>query len=420
MNDAWNAPARPRTPRAPSRPARWSQLLAALAVTLTGCAGERSAPSASPGMAAAADFYVTQGALPAQPGVLLRSEPLPAALGLAAAGRQLRILYTSTDGAGGPGMLPTSGAVFYPPGAAPSGGWPVIAWAHGTVGIGDGCAPSRNPRTARDSAYLNAWLREGYAVVATDYQGLGTAGPHLYLNARAQAYAILDSVRAALGGLPDLANRVVLLGQSQGGGAVFATAGFAPAYAPELDVRGSVASGTPHLARQNAPTFAPDRVNPTLAYVMYATRTAQVFDPALKDREVFTDRALPVLAQSDTLCVGPLETAVVNAGLTNANALVPTGPALLFARLGKSVAYPTLKLSQPLFMATGEKDVDVSAEQQIALAKDACKAGSRVEQHVYPGLDHSATVNASLVDSVPFVRRVLAGQDIASTCATGP
>ena len=111
------------------------------------------------------------------------------------------------------------------------------------------------------------------------------------------------------------------------------------------------------------------------------------------------------------------------AGTTMARSLAfgaNTPPHFRFARLGKGVAYPTLKLSQPLFMATGEKDLDVSAEQQIALARDACRAGSRVEQHVYPGLDHSGTVNASLVDSVPFVRRVLAGQDIASTCAAAP
>ncbi len=398
-------------------------LVAAVAcAALAACAGGSAMPHGD-GMAATAittspatDFYAFTAPLPTQPGKLLRSEPLPAGLGLADAGRQLRILYTSTDGASGQGMRVTSGAVFYPKGTAPAQGWPVIAWAHGTVGVGDACAPSRNARSKRDSAYLNAWLREGFVVVATDYQGLGAAGPHLYLHARAQAYAILDSVRAALGGLPGVANRVVLLGQSQGGGAVFATAGYAPVYAPEIEVRATVATGTPHMNRRNAASFPPDRVNPTLAYAMYVMRTAQVFDPTLKADEVFTPLALPVYAESEALCVGPLERAVVDAGLTSANTLIPVGAGRALALVGKSFAYATLKLPQPLFMGTGGADVDVSTEQQVALARDACAAGTNLVQHVYPGLDHSATVNASLADSIPFVRQVLAGEAVASTC----
>ena len=36
-----------------------------------------------------------------------------------------------------------SGTLTVPKGKAPKGGWPVIAWAHGTTGIADSCAPSR-------------------------------------------------------------------------------------------------------------------------------------------------------------------------------------------------------------------------------------------------------------------------------------
>jgi hypothetical protein len=132
---------------------------------------------------------------------------------------------------------------------------------------------------------------------------------------------------------------------------------------------------------------------------------------------VLTDRALPVYAQSD-LCVGPLERAVVRAGLTTANTLVPAGVGRALRSVQKSFSYPTLKLEQPLFMGTGGADVDVSTEQQIALAKDACLAGTLVDQHIYPGLDHSGTVNASLADSMPFVRHLLASEPVQSTCAT--
>jgi hypothetical protein len=388
-------------------------LVAAAALLLSACAGAPTSPTS----AGPAGFYSAGVGGTDIPGMLVRSEALPPDLGLEDAGRQLRILYTSTDGASGQGVLATSGAVFFPKGTPPAGGWPVIAWAHGTVGVSDLCAPSRNPRSVRDANYLNAWLREGFVIAATDYQGLGTPGPHLYLHARAQAYAVLDSVRAVLG-MPGVANRVILLGQSQGGGAVFATAGYAPTYAPELHVVGTVATGTPHMNRRTASAFPPDRVNPTLAYAMYIARTAQVADSTLTGADVFTERALPVFDQSNEFCIGPLEKAVVDAGLTTQNTLVPAGATRALALVAKSFVYPTLKLQQPLFMGTGAIDVDVSTEQQIALAKDACAAGTLVVQHIYPGLDHSGTVNASLADSLPFVRRVLRGEPITSTCST--
>lgn len=405
-------------PTALSITTRWASGFRCLGSLLV--AGSLIAGCATAPMPGVADFYSYSATLPGVPGKLLRSQQLPASDGLQAAAQQWRILYTSTDGRTGTGQLVTSGAVFYPPGTPPAGGWPVIAWAHGTTGVGDNCAPSRNARSKRDADYLDAWLRQGFVVVATDYQGLGTGGPHLYLNTRAQAYAILDSVRAALGGMHDVSNRVILLGQSQGGGAVFGTAGYAPDYAPELKVLGTVATGTPDPARKNASPYRPDQVNPTLAYLMYLGHTAQVLDPSFKATELFSNRALPVYEKAASLCVSPMEKAVEAAGLTNANTLVPSGIPKALRVLGSSLQYPTLTLAQPLFMGTGGKDMDVSTEQQLALGRAACKAGSLVVQHVYPGLSHSETVNASLVDSIPFVRELMAGQSPESTCASGP
>jgi len=144
------------------------------------------------------EFYSWSGELSGPPGRLLRSEPLPATLGLANAARQERILYTSTDGIEGKSLIAISGALFIPKGTPPQEGWPLLAWAHGTVGIADICAPSWQARSYRDVRYLNEWLSQGFAIVATDYQGLGTPGPHPYLKVRPDAYSVLDSVRAVL------------------------------------------------------------------------------------------------------------------------------------------------------------------------------------------------------------------------------
>src|SRR5207253_5946777 len=110
----------------------------------------------------------------------------------------LRILYSSTDGIGNQARIAVSGTMYIPRGTMPAGGWPIVAWAHGTTGIADVCAPSWRGNGARDGEYLDAWLSHGFAVVATDYQGLGTPGVHPYLLWRSEGYSVLDAVRAAL------------------------------------------------------------------------------------------------------------------------------------------------------------------------------------------------------------------------------
>lgn len=108
------------------------------------------------------------------PGTLIETVPLDPALSVRGASAAYRILYASIDQHDRPAV--GTAAVFTPRTAAPQGGWPVIAWAHGTVGLGDDCTPSANARSPRDNEYLSHWLDQGYAVVAADYVGLGTPG----------------------------------------------------------------------------------------------------------------------------------------------------------------------------------------------------------------------------------------------------
>jgi Secretory lipase len=94
----------------------------------------------------------------------------------------------------------TSGIIAEPP-----GGFPVISWAHGTVGVADLCAPSRDHPTSQAHpmnvyvhTLLNAFLCEGWAVVMTDYEGLGTTDRrHPHLLGVSEAAGVLDIVRAA-------------------------------------------------------------------------------------------------------------------------------------------------------------------------------------------------------------------------------
>ena len=370
--------------------------------------------AATPALAAQAP--AAQAAPAPAAGALIESGPLAPEFGLDGAAQAFAIRYGSTDGVVGSGTVPVTAALFIPKGTPPAGGWPLIAWAHGTVGIGDDCAPSRNPRSARDRTYLDHWLGEGYAIVATDYQGLGGPGPHPYLNSRAAAYSTLDAVRAVLGGDFGLANKVLLVGQSQGTGAAFATAGYAADYAPDVNVRGTIATGLPNLAVAGATSGGDgDKVDRLIAYLLYIASAAEQIDPRYDPTAVLTDRAMPLYRRAADTCVVDMFGAVVEAGLTRANSF-KTDFWRAYAPMLTHAGYPTLHIATPVFIGTGAEDVDTPAAMQKSVVDGACDAGSTIEWHVYPGLDHSGTVNRSFTDSRLFAQHVMAGHAIAGTC----
>ena len=105
-----------------------------LLVGMQGASSLAQVPKPDPlrGDGRVSEFYTWSRELSGPPGRLLRSEPLPATLGLANAASQERILYTSTDGVEGKSLIAVSGALFIPKGTPPQEGWPLLAWAHGT------------------------------------------------------------------------------------------------------------------------------------------------------------------------------------------------------------------------------------------------------------------------------------------------
>ncbi|MBM4478373.1 lipase, partial [Rhodococcus hoagii] len=215
--------------------------------------------------AAPADFYeVPASALGGAPGTVVDTQPYPPLLSIPnqqgpwPSGAQ-RIMYRTTDAHGG--ATAASGTYFDASlpwiGAGPR---PLVVLGPGTQGQGDQCAPSR---LFQDGIHYNApldfaveyevlqvhaLLSRGIDVVVTDYQGLGTAGMHSYVDRRAQGHAMLDAARAVKA-LPGSRigddSPIGFWGYSQGGGAAASAAEMQPSYAPDLDVRGTYAGGPP-------------------------------------------------------------------------------------------------------------------------------------------------------------------------------
>lgn len=210
-------------------------------------------------------FYTPPDPLPpGAPGDLIRTEPSRLVLepsgqlgAIMATGT--RIMYRSTDSRGNP--MAVTGTYFEPfnrwPGAGPR---PLVVYGPGTQGLADQCAPSRlfnqgihfapflDITFNYESLFIATMVARGFAVVMTDYQGLGTPGVHTYVNRVAQADAMLDAGRAAQrlpGTSLDPGGPIALMGYSQGGGASAAAVELAGTYAPELSVVGAYAGAPP-------------------------------------------------------------------------------------------------------------------------------------------------------------------------------
>ena len=393
-------------------------LVVFLALLATAPSGFAAPPNRLQGVPAS-PFYDWSGEAPA-PGALLRSEPLPPDLALDNASKSERILYSSTNGLDDKTHIAVSGALFWPKGDPPPGGWPLVAWAHGTVGAAPKCAPSFRGRSERDVKYLNSWLAAGFAVVATDYQGLGTAGGHPYLATRPEAYGVLDSVRAVRD-KSQIGGETIIVGQSQGAGAAFATAAFQPAYAPDVKLVGTVATGTPYFSAATMAALAKsegsDKVTPTLAYTFLLMQLAELTSPGFDPNAYLTDAGRAIYEMGSESCLQAMEDAIEK-GQVSAKAGFSKSLGPVLKDLFPLIVYPTVHLQQPLFMGTGEVDRDVPPAMQAALEHDACAAGTQVTWRRYAGLDHSGTVNASLADSLPFVRDLLAGKPVPAGCQT--
>lgn len=118
--------------------------------------------------------------------------------------------------------------VLFPKAIQPKDGYRVVVWEHGTVGGGDDCAPSKNLLNPRFKILADTLLAAGYVIIAPDYEGLGTAGVHPYLNLSSQANSAIAAVKAAKDHYGKQLNGAWMsIGQSQGGHASLGTAEFA-------------------------------------------------------------------------------------------------------------------------------------------------------------------------------------------------
>jgi pimeloyl-ACP methyl ester carboxylesterase len=214
-----------------------------------------------------------------------------------------QILYLTTNANGTPTAV--SGTVLVPTTAySGSGPRPLVAYAPGTQGWGFSCAPSVEMASNNfdEQFEVNNLLGRGWAVVVTDYPGLGTPGPEEYNVGIPEGYAVLDSLRAALrlsaDGLSPGAPTAIM-GYSQGGGAGGWAAQLAASYAPDLNLKGVAIGGTPANLQDVA-----NNINGSTWFAFLAG-TAEGFNtayPSLDLQSELTSEGQTAMAQLETMC----------------------------------------------------------------------------------------------------------------------
>jgi acetyl esterase/lipase len=348
-----------------------------------------------------------------QHGELLSARKAPASDSLPAARRMTRVVYRSTSLDGDTARV--SGLVLTPRGRPPKGGWPIVTWGHGTVGSADKCAPSRVAIRATDytkdiiAPLWTGYLKAGYAVAQTDYEGLGTPGHHPFLIGRSEARGMLDIVRAARRLDSRIGRRVLIAGHSQGGHAALWTAGEAGRWTPELRLLGTqafapVPIGSPLAAAREALT-SPGGL------AVYAGLVTRALDTVVRDFDVatvLTQPALDLYPRTATDCLTELGASDAFGGISVADMFRDDADGDFLVELVTNyVDVKQLRLRPAVSIFHGTADATTPVVITDAFVEDLRDAGTKVRYRRIEGGTHSGVVKVTRKVALADARRRL-------------
>lgn len=303
-----------------------------------------------------------------------------------------RVVYTSTSGIDGSTQR-VSGTIFAPEGSAPEGGWPIIAYGHGTTGVLNDCGPSTDPELLGSSQIVAALVRSGYVVAVSDYQGLGLDGTyHPYLDARTVGNNLIDSVRAARKLVPGTSTRWASFGGSQGGQAAWAANELARSYGVGLDMVGSVslvpAADITGLAAAAADGTLTDDQKPLLQWVLVGLSQAH---PEL-DLDDYRRGIVAEKWDELSACGGVLAadrtSLAAQIGDDDLRPATPEATAVLEGYL-REMSLPKSPAAAPMLVIYGGQDTLISQAWTDTAIGAGCAAGDTIQYVLQPNSGHA-------------------------------
>ena len=353
----------------------------------------------------------------------------------------------------------STGIVVAPLGQAPAEGRPIISWSHGTTGNAQNCGPSQVESPARllnqyflvngDSwtdyglPSLEQFIKDGYVVVGTDYQGLGGGGRHQYAVAKTNGRDAINAARAA-GSMKETGagKKTIMIGWSQGAGSTVGASSQAAYIAQKgtaydgLDMVGFVAMAVPDLAMYAPKTL--DEAGATQMVNDFATAwsgdvfafahmsmnlwgTQAAYPDKLQLSDIFTDEGAKVLDQIYlNKCVHvSTDTINFNFGSTYKNLLRPqpkNAVAWAQAIVDGSVDN-TAKPVAPVLILYGNKDTTLPPIMGKYYRDQVCAIGGNVARVQLPGdQNHFTTPPVSPPFYLPWIRDRISGKPAVDGC----
>ena len=354
----------------------------------------------------------------------------------------------------------STGLVVAPISAAPAGGRPIISWSHGTTGNAQNCGPSQveNPAQSLNQYFLvngNSWtdyglpsleqfIKDGYVVVGTDYQGLGGGGRHQYAVAKTNGRDAINAARAA-GSMKETGagKKTLMIGWSQGVGSTAGASSQAEYITQKgtafdgLDMVGFVAMAIPDLAMYAPATL--DEAGATQMVNDFATAwsvdsfafahmsmnlwgTQAAYPDKLKLSDIFTDEGAKVLDEVFLNKCVHVATDTINFNYgANYKSLLRPQPKNAIAWANAITAGSVdnkAKPVAPLLILYGNKDTTLPPVMGEYYRKQICAIGGNVARVKLPGdQNHFTTPPVSPPFYLPWIKDRFDGKPAVDGCA---
>ena len=350
-------------------------------------------------------FYDTPDPLPAaNPGTLIRSQAfgqyrIPFSVSA------IRILYHSRSADGRD--VAASGVVLVPNGKKPpAGGWPVIAWTHGFSGVGRRCAPSLT-RNIGHGPFLAMYVNLGYAVVATDYTGLGTSFRNAFLDGPSNASDVIHALSAARSAVPGLSARWLVMGEAEGALAAIAVAE-KESELHDPNYLGAIAISDLASLRDIYEHSGVGSSSLMTASLAYGIKT--VF-PQFQVTDVLTEQALGLYRDLEQECVPTTGATPYPKQVTKPNWESNAFVSQYFARNDPG----RVPLHGPI-LVVGAGDNSPATGMTARAISRMCKQAVRVETEQYPGVDPGSVIGVSVRDQISWIEGRFGGRPAPSNC----
>lgn len=325
-----------------------------------------------------------------------------------------RFMYQSLTSNGT--LVPVSGYILWPYVAQrfqDAHDLPMVVWAHGTSGTNAECAPSNIQNLWHHFQAPYNLALQGLVVVATDYAGLGVSKDgfgrsivHEYSNGPAQANDLFYSVIAARQAFAQLSQDFVVIGSSQGGGAVWA---FAQKLVKEpLDGYLGTVSLSPITNLLSLPPS--EQIIPLLMF--YVAPLLQARYPAFTPDQIFTSEGLQALQTlqdlkgCNTIAYQLISPTTLKPGWQNNTS---------FRSFAESTANGGKQIRGPMLIIQGGADPIIYPPSVDAAVNMTLRnfPGSDIEYHLLPDVTHAPAMYAAQPIYIDWIKARFAKARIA-------